>query len=388
MTNLKEIRPTYMEVNLDHLEYNMNLLREQIGDDVELMATVKGDFYGLGVRGTWKLLEKGVDSYCVATLNEAIELRRYGTRKDILILGYTAPGEYHRLVDYEIMPTMYDVDDAKTLSKIAKEHNKVVDIHIKIDTGMTRIGFDISDESVDKVKEISEMENLRIAGIFSHFSNSEDLDKSNAHRQASEFHDFCKRAEAKGVELGKKHLCNSAAVIDLPEYHDDLIRNGYSLTGMYDETVKIERMPIKLTAKLKSEISRVRTVPKGTGVGYGSTFVTEKESTTIATIPIGYCDGYKRSLANIGEVLINGKRAPVRGLICMDQMMVEVTDIDCKAGDEVILFGYEGDEPSVFEVAKTAKTNNIDIYCSVSKRVPRVYIKDGEVVEIVDYLFD
>lgn len=389
MLNLKETRPTYLEVNLDNLLYNLKLLREQIGDDVELMATVKGDFYGIGLRGTWKVLdENGADSYCVATLNEAVELRQMGTRKDILILGYTSPGEYERLIEYEIMPTMYDVEDAKTLSELSKKHNKITPIHIKVDTGMTRIGFDTSDESVDKVKEISEMENLKIAGIFSHFSNSEDPDKSNAHRQAREYHDFCKRVEEKGVDLGKKHLANSAAVIDLPEYHEDLIRNGYSLTGMYDDTVKIERMPIKLTAKLKSEISRVRTVPKGTGVGYGSTFVTEKEETTIATIPIGYCDGYKRALGNNGEVLINGQRAKVRGTICMDQMMVEVTGIDCKAGDEVVLFGYEGNEPSVFEVAKTAGTNNIDIYCSVSRRVPRVYIKDGEVVDIVDYLRD
>ncbi len=389
MINFSDVRPTYLEVDIDAILYNLKLLREKIGDDVELMATVKGDFYGLGIRETWKYLdENGVDSYCVATMNEAIELRKLGTKKDILILGYTSPRQYKHLVEYDIMPAMYDVDDAKKLSDMAMEAGKKAKIHIKVDTGMTRIGFDISEESANKVAEISKMEGIIIDGIFSHFTSSEEIDKTKTHEQAKMFYEFIKKLEDLGVDYGKKHLANSAAVIDLPEYNEDIIRNGYNLTGMHDSTVKIENLPIKLVSQLKTEIARVRKVPKGTGVSYNSKYVTQEEGEVIATLPVGYADGYKRKLTGVGEVLINGKRAKIRGSICMDQMMVDVTDIDCKAGDEVILFGYEENAPTTAELAELLDTGNIDIHSTLTRRVPKVYIKDGEAVAMTDYLMD
>lgn len=390
MVDFKDIRPTYLEVDIDAILYNLKLLREKIGPNVELMATVKGDFYGLGLRETWKYLdENGVDSYCVATMNEAIELRKLGTKKDILILGYTSPRQYPLLLDYDIMPAMYDLEDAKKLSQLALEADKKTKIHIKVDTGMTRIGFDTSEESMDKVGEIAKLEGLKIDGIFTHFTASEEIDKTKSHKQAEMFYAFIKGLDARGVNYGKKHMANSAAVIDLPEYNEDLIRNGYNLTGMYDNTVKIENLPIKPVSQFKTEIARVRKVPKGTGISYGSVYVTEKDDQVIATLPVGYSDGYKRGLSKVGgEVSVNGKRAKIRGTICMDQMMVDVTGIDCKAGDEVILFGYEENAPTTDELAELMETGNIDIHTTVARRVPRVYLKDGKPIAYTDYLMD
>lgn len=389
MIDFKNVRPTYLEVDLDTLLYNLKLLKEKIGEDVELMATVKGDFYGLGIRETWKLLdENGADSYSVATLNEAIELRKLGTKKDILILGYTSPRQFPLLLEYDIMPAMYDLDAAKALSDLSVKEGKKARIHIKVDTGMTRIGFDTSEESMDKVAEIFNLEGITIDGIFSHFTSSEELDKTKSHEQAKMFHGFLKGLDERNVNYGKKHLANSAAVIDLPEYNEDIIRNGYNLTGMHDDTVHIERLPIKLVSQFKTEIARVRKVPKGTGVSYNSKYVTEEDDQVIATLPVGYSDGYKRALTGKAEVLVNGKRAKIVGSICMDQMMIDVTGIDCKAGDEVILFGHVENAPTTAELAAILNTGNIDIHTTVARRVPRVYLKDGKAVAMTDYLMD
>lgn len=389
MIDFKNVRPTYLEVDIDAILYNLKLLKEKIGDDVELMATVKGDFYGLGIRETWKYLDdNGADSYSVATLNEGIELRKLGTKKDILVLGYTSPRQYPLLLEYDIMPAMFDLEDAKKLSELAIAAGKNAKIHIKVDTGMTRIGFDTSEESMDKVAEISKLEGIVIDGIFSHFTSSEEIDKTKSHEQAKMFYGFIEGLDKREANYGKKHLANSAAVIDLPEYNEDIIRNGYNLTGMHDDTVHIDRLPIKLVSQFKTEIARVRKVPKGTGVSYNSSYVTEKEGQVIATLPVGYSDGYKRALTGKADVLVNGKRARIVGSICMDQMMIDVTDIDCKAGDEIILFGHVENAPTTAELAALLNTGNIDIHSTVGRRVPRVYIKDGKAVAMTDYLMD
>lgn len=389
MYNLEAIRPTYLEVDIDRILHNIKITKERIGKDCELMAIVKGDFYGLGIKGTFKYLEEGgIDNYGVAMLSEALELRKLGTKKDILILGYTPPYQYDYLIDEDIIPTIYDLEEAKTLSELALEKNKKARIHIKVDTGMHRIGFDTSDKSVEIVEEISKLEGIQIDGIFSHFTASEEIEKEKSHNEAKLFTDFCKKLEEKGVKLGKKHMSNSGAVIDMPEYTFDLVRNGYNLTGLYDPTIKHENLPVVLTCRLKTTIARVKTIDSGEGIGYNSTFTTEKE-TKIATLPIGYTDGYKKQLSNIGEVLVNGKRAKIRGTICMDQMMVDVTNIDCKVGDEAIVYGYEEENaPTILEVSQLLKTGNIDIISTIARRVPRVYIKDGKVVDVVDYLLD
>lgn len=389
MIDFKNVRPTYLEVDIDAILYNLKLLKEKIGDDVELMATVKGDFYGLGIRETWKYLDdNGADSYSVATLNEGIELRKLGTKKDILVLGYTSQRQYPLLLEYDIMPAMFDLEDAKKLSELAIAAGKNAKIHIKVDTGMTRIGFDTSEESMDKVAEISKLEGIVIDGIFSHFTSSEEIDKTKSHEQAKMFYGFIEGLDKREANYGKKHLANSAAVIDLPEYNEDIIRNGYNLTGMHDDTVHIDRLPIKLVSQFKTEIARVRKVPKGTGVSYNSSYVTEKEGQVIATLPVGYSDGYKRALTGKADVLVNGKRARIVGSICMDQMMIDVTDIDCKAGDEIILFGHVENAPTTAELAALLNTGNIDIHSTVGRRVPRVYIKDGKAVAMQDYLID
>ncbi len=388
MYNLEDIRPTYLEVNIDRIIHNIDITKDRVGQDTELMGVVKGDLYGLGIRGVFKYLEDSrINSYGVATLNEALELRRLGTKKNILILGYTPISQFKYLIEENIFPTIYTYEDAKALSDLALEKNKVAGIHIKVDTGMHRIGFDLSDGSIDQVEKISKLDGVKIEGIFSHFVGSEEIDKTKSHRQAENFLDFCKKLEDRGVIVGKKHMSNSGAVVDLPEYKFDLVRNGYNITGLYDPTVNHENLPVILACQLKTIVARVAEVEEGEGIGYNSTFVTDKK-TKIATLPIGYTDGYKKQLSNRGQVQINGQRAKIRGTICMDQMMVDVSDIDCKVGDPVIVFGYEDNAPSVLELSQELKTGNIDIISNIARRVPRVYVKDGKIVDIVDYLLD
>ena len=388
MYNVKEVRPTHLEVHIDRIIHNVKATKERVGES-KLIATVKGDMYGLGIRETLKYIEdSGADMYAVATLEEAIELRRIGTKKEVMVLGYTSPTQYGRALEFDITLTVFDLEDTKYLNKLASEQEGIAKVHIKVDTGMTRIGFDTSDGSVDDVESISKLNNVSIKGIFSHFTSADDIDKTTTHKQAELFFDFVERLEEKNIDLGLKHLSNTGATIDLPEYILDAVRVGYAFTGLYDDTVQIENMPLKPTVQLVSELSRVHTVESGTGIGYGGAYITHKDKTDIATIPIGYADGLKRQLSQKGSVLINGKRAPIRGNLCMDQMMVESTGIDCKAGDRVVLFGFEENAPTIKELAKLIGTNYIDIISGHIRRVPIVYYLNGEVVAITDYLED
>ena len=387
MYSIEEIRPTHLEVHLDRLIYNLRSIRNRIGDDVKLIAVIKGDVYGMGVKGTLKTFdENGVDMYGVATVEEGIELRRVGTKKDILIVGYTPPSQYKRAIEYDITMTIFDLDEAKELEKVAREMDKTANIHIKIDTGMTRIGFEPIDESVEDIVEISKLDNVKITGTFTHFTDSEMTDKSVTKDQADLYFNFIKEMEKRGVNPGVKHISNSSATIDLEEYQLDGVRVGCALLGLYFDTVDIEKMPVKLTVQLVSTISRVRTVPKGTTVGYNRTYTVEKDNTDIATIPAGYADGYQRCLSNKGYVSVNGQKAPIRGLICMDQMMVDTTGINAKVGDRVVFYGFEEGAPDIFEIAKLAETHFIDLVSALKRRVPIIYYMNGKIVGVTDYM--
>ncbi|WP_054252948.1 alanine racemase [Neofamilia massiliensis] len=388
MLELSDIRPGYLEVDVDRVLENIRLIRKRLGPDVKLMVPVKGNFYGLGVRGLLPLIDDQVDYYALALVSEALEVRRLGSTKEILLLSYTPRSQYKYLLDYNLMPSIFSYEDAKVLSDLAEERNKVHTIHLALDTGMTRIGFDLSDQSLADIEKISKLRGLKIGGIFTHFTSSEERDKETSYKQAKAYLDFINKLEARGVDLGLKHTSNSGAVVSLPEYNHNLVRPGSSVMGLVEEPEKYSNLPVLPTCQLKTKIVRIRTVDKGTKISYNGTYTVEKDGTKIATLALGYADGIKRQMANVGEVLIKGKRAKIRGKICMDQFMVDVTDIDCQVGDEVIVFGYEENAPVIGDVAGWSNTCKIDIISSISHRVPRVYIKDGRPVKIIDYLLD
>lgn len=388
MVDFCDIRPGYFEIDVDRVLENIRLIRKRLGPNVKLMVPVKGNFYGLGVRGLLPYIDPYVDYYALALVSEAAEVRRLGSTKEILLLSYTPRNQYKYLLEYNLMPSIFSYEDAKALSDLAIKNGRVQKIHIALDTGMTRIGFDLSENSLEQIEKISKLPGVKIHGIFTHFTSSEETDKTPSYRQGESYRDFIEKLEKREIDLGLKHTSNSGAVASLPDFNHNLVRPGSSVMGLVEEPSQHKNLPVLPTCQLKTKIVRIRTVDKGTKISYNGTYTVEKDGTRIATLALGYADGIKRQLANIGEVLINGKKAPIRGKICMDQFMVDVTDIDCKLGDEAIVFGYEENAPSIGEVADLAGTCKIDIICSVSKRVPRVYIKNGKVDKVVDYLFD
>lgn len=391
MYTLDETRPVWAEINLDNLAHNIGEVRKLTNKDSLVTAVVKANGYGHGsVEIAQTFLDNGADRLAVAVLTEAIELRKAGILAPILVLGYTPTSLFEKVIEYDIIQTIYNYEDAKILSEKASKLNKRATIHIKVDSGMGRLGYLPNDEAVEEILKISKLSNLYIEGIFTHFAKADDLDKSHAMTQFGKYNDLVKKLEEKGINIPIKHVSNSAAIIDLPDFNLNMVRAGVMLYGLKpSDEVKLDRVELKPAMTLKARISHLKTVPKGTGISYGQIFVTERES-KIATIPIGYADGFTRLLTEKAEVYINGKRAKIVGKICMDQCMIDVTDIeDVKIGDEVVLFGY-GKEgyPHVDEVAEKLGTINYEVVCMVGRRVPRVYISKDKIVKIVDYLLE
>ncbi|SHI09214.1 alanine racemase [Sporanaerobacter acetigenes] len=391
MKGLEDIRPAWAEIDLDNLAHNMREVRRIVREDISVMAVVKANAYGHGSIETSKVfLKNGACYLAVATLGEAIELRRAGINAPILILGYIKNSQYHIAVEEDITETIYNMESAKFLSDAAVKLKRKAKVHIKIDSGMGRIGFRPDEKSIEEIVNIAKLPNLEVEGIFTHFAKADELDKTFTIEQYEKFQWTIKELGNKGLNIPIKHASNSAAIIDLPEYNLNMVRGGIMLYGLYpsDEVIK-EKVKLKPAMTLKAEISNIKVVPKGTGISYGQIFVTERES-KIATIPIGYADGFTRLLTSKSEVAIKGQRAPVVGKICMDQSMIDVTDVEnVHIGDEVILFG-DGSfgSPHIDEVAKTLGTISYEVLCMVGRRVPRVYVKDKEIVKIVDYLLD
>lgn len=391
MKGLEDIRPAWAEIDLDNLAHNMREVRRIVREDISVMAVVKANAYGHGSIETSKVfLKNGACYLAVATLGEAIELRRAGINAPILILGYIKNSQYHIAVEEDITETIYNMESAKFLSNAAVKLKRKAKVHIKIDSGMGRIGFRPDEKSIEEIVNIAKLPNLEVEGIFTHFAKADELDKTFTIEQYEKFQWTIKELGNKGLNIPIKHASNSAAIIDLPEYNLNMVRGGIMLYGLYpsDEVIK-EKVKLKPAMTLKAEISNIKVVPKGTGISYGQIFVTERES-KIATIPIGYADGFTRLLTSKSEVAIKGQRAPVVGKICMDQSMIDVTDVEnVHIGDEVILFG-DGSfgSPHIDEVAKTLGTISYEVLCMVGRRVPRVYVKDKEIVKIVDYLLD
>lgn len=374
-------------VNLDAIHENVKNAKALTKPDTKMMAIIKADGYGHGAVPLARELEDVADAYGVAILEEGVELRKAGVTKPILILGYTPKPLYQEMIEYEIATAVFDYDMAKEISEVATAIGKTALIHIKVDTGMSRIGFSTCQESLDTIFKIADLPGVFIEGCFTHFARMDEVDKTAANRQWEKFKDFVTKVEEMGISIPVKHCSNSAGIIEMPEVNMDMVRDGISVYGLYpsDEVCK-ERLPLIPAMELKAYVSYVKTLPAGREIGYGGTYTTSRD-TVVATIPVGYADGYARSLSNKGCVLIHGQRAPIIGRVCMDQFMVDVTEIPrVKRGDEATLFGKDGDELlSVEEVSGLAGSFNYEFVCDVAKRVPRVYIKNGKVVDTKDY---
>ena len=379
------IRPVWMEVNLDNLAYNVRQIKNNIKDPTLIMGIVKADAYGHGAAEVARvLLEEEVKRLGVAVLDEAIALRQEGIDVPILILGYTPPQLFDKVLEYRITPTLYNYQDALKLSELASKNGSSVKVHLKLDTGMGRIGMIPGQDSLDMVSNIYKLPGIIIEGIFTHFSVADEKDKTYTREQFKKFTEFVSALKERGIDIPLRHAGNSAASIDLPETHLDMVRPGVILYGLYpSDEVEKERLSLKPLATLKTVIAHVKTVPPGTSVGYGRKYISAGER-VIATLPIGYADGYTRLLSGKASVLVHGVRAPLAGNICMDQCMIDVTGIeDVKVGDEVVLIGRQGDEViPAEELASLLGTINYEIMCMIGKRVPRVYIKDGKVQKI------
>lgn len=385
-----KLNRAWAEVNLDNIAHNVREIRRITNKKAELMGVVKADAYGHGAMEVTKtLLANGVTRLAVSMLDEAIQLRKNGIDVPILILSYTDPARAEEIILNNVTQTVYSYDLAKALSDAAVRLHRNIKIHIKIDTGMTRVGFMPGYSAVKNVVEISKLPGIIIEGLFTHFASADEKDKRYTYMQFERFMSICNELSRIGVYIPIKHVSNSAAIIQFPEMHLDMVRPGIILYGMYpSDNVDKSKLDLKPAMTLKANVILVKNVEKNTYISYGRTFKTKRES-KIATIPIGYADGYTRLLSGKGKVLINGEKAPIVGRICMDQCMVDVTDLksEVRVGDEVVLFGKQGDnEITVEEIAKAIGTINYEIVSLIGKRVPRVYLEHGKISKVLNYL--
>ena len=382
----------YETVDLDAVRDNAKALISRVAPGVKAYAVIKADAYGCGDVPVARALSDLVDGYCVATLPEAVNLRRNGIGRDksIQLLGYVEPEEYETLIENDIEAVVFDYETAQSLNDTASEMGRTALCQIAVDTGMRRIGMTPDAESAKVVADIAtNLPNLKICGAFTHFARADETDKSTAEKQYKLFEQFRKEVERHGVKIPVYNCANSAAIIDLPKFKMDGVRLGIALYGMYpSDEVDKDNIKLRPVIALTSRVAMVKTVPAGTPVGYGGTFVTKRE-TLIATVTAGYGDGYLRNLSNKGQVIVNGHRAPIIGRVCMDQFMIDVTDIPgVKRHMPVTLIGREGSECiTVEELASLAGTFNYEFVCDLGKRIPRVYIRNGKEVARHDYFY-
>ena len=377
----------YAEINLDAMCSNVSQALERM-KPAKLMAIIKTDAYGHGaVRSAKALDEIGVYAFGVATPGEALELRRAEIKNPILILGYVFEEYFDRMIENDIDLALFDLNTAKLLNSHAEKLGKKARVHIKADTGMGRIGFQPCDESAEIIKEIAALNNIEIDGMFTHFACADSKDKASVNRQIERFTNFVAKVKSEGVSLPIVHCYNSASIVDFDKPLFDMVRCGIITYGL-EPSDEVSKTNIKLqkVMSIKSHVAYVKKVGAGFTVSYGSTYVTDKE-TEIATIPVGYGDGYPRTLSNKGMVLIGGHFAKILGRVCMDQFMVDVTGLGVSRGDEVILMGSDGENSiTAEEIGDLSGRFNYELVCDINKRVPRVYIKNGEIIAVDDAL--
>ncbi len=385
-----KLNRAWAEVNLDIIAHNAREIRKFTNKKAEIMGVVKADAYGHGVFEVARtLISCGFTRLAVSMLDEAIQLRQGGITIPILVLSYTDPIRAEEIIQNNITQTVFSHDLAKSLSDAAVKLKRDIKIHIKIDTGMTRVGFMPGYSAVKNVTEISKLPRIVIEGLFTHFASADEEDKEFTYIQFERFMSICSELRRIGIDIPVKHVANSAALIEFPEMHLDMVRPGIIIYGMYpSDKVDKTKIDLKPAMELKANIILVKEVEKDISISYGRNFTTKRKS-RIATIPIGYADGYSRVLSGKGTVLANGEEVPIVGNICMDQCMIDITDIngDVKVGDEVILLGKQGDKTiSAEDLANKIGTVNYEIVCVIGRRIPRVYIQDNKVSKVLNYL--
>lgn len=369
---------TYCEIDLDAILQNILNIKKKAGKDVKLMAVIKADGYGHGANEIGHYIKDEVDFFGVATIEEAIDLRKAGLTLPILILGYNSPSLYHLNLEYDVDQTIYSYETAQKMSETAVKMGKTARIHIALDTGMTRIGISPDEEGLETVKKIHQLSSVKIEGLFTHFSCADMTDKKYTFEQMERYDFFVKLLEENDIEIPIKHICNSAGIMEFDHHRYNMVRSGIITYGLYPSD-EVDRNTLPLTPALswKSHIVNIMEPEMNRGVSYGATYVIDHPC-RIATVSIGYADGYSRSLSNKGWVLIHGRKAPIVGRVCMDQMMVDITDIpDVKIEDIVTLIGTDGDERiSVEDMANLSGSFNYEFVCDIGKRVPRIYLKE------------
>lgn len=373
------IRPVWAEINLSNLDYNIKNIKAKLGSGTKIIGVVKADGYGHGsVKVAEVLRANGVDTFAVSTLQEAIVLREAGATEQIISLSLTPNFYSNVLVEYDITPVISSLENARAISKTAAEVGKTVSGFIAADTGMGRIGYLTWDENaVSEIKEISQLPNFKIAGLFSHMSTADSADKTFSRQQEQCFNEFYDKLIAAGIEIPMRTFANSASVMELPSVYFDAVRPGIILYGCYpSDDVDKSSLSLKPVMSVKATISHLKDVPAGFSVSYGREFISKRPS-KIATIALGYADGYPRPYAPKGEVIVNGVKAPLAGNICMDQCMIDVTDVpDVKVGDEVIVMGSDGKNTILADdIAKATGTINYEIICAFGQRLPKVYVR-------------
>lgn len=381
----------YATVNLDAVASNMRSMRDNLPASTLIMGSVKADGYGHGSVPVAKTIEPYVIGYAVATIDEGIILRRHGINKTILILGVTHESRYEDLLRYDIRTAMFQYEKAKKLSDLALKQGKKAVVHLALDTGMSRIGMKADREHAKEAAAIAALEGIEVEGLFTHFARADETDKSAYEEQYRRYKEFLGYLKELGVKIPIRHCSNSAGIVEsLESNHMDMVRAGIAIYGMYPSD-EVDHNSVKLTPamEIKSCITYIKEIEAGTAVSYGGTFVAD-HTMKVATIPVGYGDGYVRSLSGKGDVLIHGKRAAILGRICMDQFMVDVTDIpDVQEDDEVTLLGSDGAECiTMEELAEKSGGFHYEMICDIGKRIPRVYLKDGKVVGTKDYFDD
>lgn len=374
---------TYLEIDLNKLEHNFNCVRNKLPSDVKILGVIKANAYGHGAVEIGKFLDDKCDFFGVACIEEAVELKKAEIKTPILILGRVFPFDIETAVKYDVRIPIFSYEDAVVLSNEAVKQGKNVPFHFCIDTGMSRIGFQVSEESADICKSITELPNIFAEGLFSHFATADEKDLSKAVEQRNKYKKFCKMLSDRGVEIPIKHLNNSAGIMNFDEYFD-MCRMGIITYGLYpsDEVDKgiLDLEPIM---SWHAKISHVKNLEPNREISYGGTFKTDKV-TKVATVPVGYADGFPRCLSNKGKVIINGKYAKILGRVCMDQFMVDVSDIECNVNDEVVLFGTQKNACiSLEELANSAYSFNYELPCRIPLRVNRVYVYNGKTVKDV-----
>ncbi len=378
---------TRVKIDLDSISANLDAIRAKV--NVPVMAVVKADAYGHGAIQVARLLQGKCAFFGVSSILEAMELRQAGLTTPILILGHTPVSAFQLAVREEIRPTIYRWEDARALSEAALHVGKLARFHFAVDTGMSRLGFQATEADADVCAEIAALPGLEPEGIFSHFATADCQDLRRSRQQKERFDGFCRMLQDRGVKIPIRHLNNSAGLMNFDD-HYEMVRAGIVLYGMYPSTeVPPENLPLRPALQWLSRVTHVKTLPPGREISYGGAYVTSRD-TVVATVPVGYADGYRRSLSGKFYVLIQGKPAPILGRICMDQLMVDVTDIPgVKPGDRVTLVGTDGESRiTMEEISAAAESFNYEFVCGISRRVPRIYVSGGKTIHSVHYLTD